>query len=152
MRWPVYAVPAASRACPPLDLKRLEFRGGPFEFEVMPPNQPNRPERPPKGLETAGRRLWNSMVLIYDFNTAERQTLLELCRTADTLEHLALLLQRSGKPLLQPALLEQRQQRIVYARLLASLRLPDVEDGLKRAQHRTGVRTPYEISRLKLVK
>ncbi len=92
------------------------------------------------------------MVSTYDFNDGERQTLLELCRTADTLEHLAALLLSTKKPLLQPALLEQRQQCIVYARLLASLRLPDVEDGLKRAPHRTGVRTPYQVGQLKVVK
>lgn len=101
-----------------------------------------RPVPPaPKDLDITGRRLWRALQKTYEFDAAESQLLLELCRCADTLERLAAA--QHGRPLAQPILQELRAQRITYARLFAALRMPDPEDALRRPQRRTGVRDPY---------
>ena len=78
-------------------------------------------------------------------------TLEELCRTADTLEKLAkegedaptTVLNARGEPVANPVLTEARQQRLVYERLRASLRLPDLGENAG-PQRRGGARGVYE--------
>jgi hypothetical protein len=101
--------------------------------------------------------LWSSVVEEYDIEEHERLLLLEACRIADRLDRLAE--ESAGEPLTtenfkgdevaNPKLVEARQQGIVFARLLASLRLPmgDEEAGLVRPQRRGGARGTYNKSR-----
>jgi hypothetical protein len=90
------------------------------------------------------------MMAVYEFSAPERGLLIELCRCRDTLERLAAA--QAGRVLSAPLLAEQRQQQIVFARLFAVLRLPDVEDNLARPQRRGGVREPYRPTpRLKVL-
>jgi len=96
------------------------------------------PPRPPKGLEAAGRRLHREITGRFELDAAEMALLVQACRTADSLEALQVALDASsvvdgvGRP--SPLLAELRQQRLVLARLVAALRIPD-EDGI-RAQRR----------------
>lgn len=106
--------------------------------------------KPPKGLGVAGRQLWRSIADDYDVEEHERLLLVEACRIADRLDRLAE--ESNGAPLTvtnfkgdevaNPLLVESRQQAIVFARLLASLRLPTGEEE-NRPQRRSGARGTY---------
>lgn len=109
--------------------------------------------KPPAGLRTSGRSLW--CAVLDDFELDEHETLLlrEACRTADSLDALQAVLDAEG-PMAQssqgirahPALAELRQQRVVFARLLTALRIPQGEGQSEgRTQERGGVRGVYEI-------
>ena len=107
------------------------------------------PPRPPRGLKTPGRRLWNDVQANYSLEVHEELLLLELCRTADTLDRLARQIAADG-PEAGWATIEARQQRIVFARLSAAMRLPagdedqgDVQAGARRPQRRSGARGVY---------
>jgi hypothetical protein len=83
----------------------------------------------------------------FELEPPEAAVLLQAARTKDVLDVLAALVRREG--LLRagkahPALVEQRQQSVVLARLIAALRLPDEED--RRPQHR-GSRGVYQVTR-----
>ncbi|WP_433503548.1 hypothetical protein ACQP04_28115 [Pseudonocardia halophobica] len=104
----------------------------------------------PAGLAAAGSKLWRSITADYDVEEHEHLLLLEACRVADRLDRLAM--ESAGAPLTvknfkgdevaNPLLVETRQQGIVLARLLASLRLPtgDEDEALRRPQRRGGAR------------
>ena len=103
---------------------------------------------PPAGLQESGQSLWRAVMI--DFELAEHETtvLREACRTADSLDALEALLTAEGLmstssqgPRVHPALVELRQQRITFARLLTALRLPD--DDQTRAPSRAGTRGTY---------
>jgi hypothetical protein len=106
--------------------------------------------RAPKGLQARGRKLWQSVLSLYTLEGHEMVTLEQACRCADRLERLAeegrsgpLTVENSrGDVVSNPALVESRQQEITYIRLIASLRLPDSDDGV-RPQRRSGARAPY---------
>jgi hypothetical protein len=111
------------------------------------------PPRPPRGLKTPGRKLWNDVQGNYSLEVHEELLLLEMCRTVDTLDRLARLVAADG-PGAAWATVEARQQRIVFARLSAAMRLPagdegDVQAGARRPQRRSGARGVY--SKLKAV-
>lgn len=92
------------------------------------PKKPN----PPSGTGRSGRRLWRSIVAVYELNEHELALLRQAARTADVVDDLqavvdregALTTTRLGETKAHPALVELRQQRLVLARLLAALRLP----------------------------
>lgn len=93
-----------------------------------------RVPRPPGELRRAGRELWRAVMDSYDLETHERRLLREMCRTADDLDALADIVAREGvldpeTGRAHPALVEARQQRIAFARLVAALRLPAGEEG-----------------------
>jgi len=104
-------------------------------------------ERAPKGLGTAGKRLWKALTGEFDLAEHERRLLIEACRVSDRLEELeddiaaAETLTPKGKA--HPALVEARQQQIVLARLIASLRIPDAED--EQPQRRGAARGTYGL-------
>lgn len=110
----------------------------------------------PAGLRAAGRRLWSSVVDVYDLDEHELALLVEAVRTVDVLADLDTAVRRDG-PLVEspqgqkahPAAVEARQQRIALARLLAALRLPSGEAGdhqaSARPQRRVGTRGVYGI-------
>jgi hypothetical protein len=115
------------------------------------------PPRPPRGLKTAGRRLWNDVQAKYELEEHESALLLEMCRTADRLEALnaivagdGVLDEGSGR--VHPAAVEARQPGIAFARLSAALRLPagdegDQQAGARRPQRRSGARGVYPAVR-----
>lgn len=120
----------------------------------MPSTQ--RAPRAPRNLARNGRRLWRSVVSEYDLCEHELALLAAACRTVDRLEDVATALESSelttrnarGDTVAHPLLVEQRQQGIALARLLASLRLPSGENEdhvLQRPQHRGAARGAYGI-------
>ncbi|MFN8585971.1 MAG: terminase [Dehalococcoidia bacterium] len=108
------------------------------------------PPRAPAGLKASGRRLWRSVVGPWELDEHEAQLLLEACRTADQLDELFAVVNEHGATLpdgrVRPALTESRQLRLVLARLVASLRLPegDQDDLTGRPQRRGAARRPYQ--------
>lgn len=106
--------------------------------------------RAPRGLGSSGKALWRSVTDANELEQHEQLLLLEACRTADRLDALAEAAQdrpltvtnSKGDEVAQPLLVESRQQSIVYARLIAALRIPDVED--QRPQLRA-VRGAYGV-------
>jgi hypothetical protein len=85
----------------------------------------------PRGLKAAGRRLWRRTV--DEFVLAEHELILlrELCRTADVLDVLQAQIDADGvldeSPQgrrAHPALVELRQQRAEFRRILAQLSIP----------------------------
>jgi hypothetical protein len=94
--------------------------------------------RAPAGLSAPGRRLWASVVDVYELTEAERALLVEAARTVDQLDRLDAIARADGPvvdspqgPRAHPALVEARQQRIALGRLIATLRLPD-DDGAQQ--------------------
>ena len=94
----------------------------------------NAPPRPPKGLQAPGRRLYREITGRFELDAAESAILVQACRTADSLEALQGVLDAAGvtdakgRPSL--VLGELRQQRLVLARLIAAMRIPD-EEGVR---------------------
>lgn len=113
---------------------------------------------PPKGLGSAGRRLWRAVVGDYDLEQHELLLLVEACRVADRLDRLAAESESAsltvenykGDQVANPLLTEARQQGIVLARLLAALRLPSGEEE-SRPQRRSGPRGAYRPRALGVV-
>lgn len=108
------------------------------------------PKAPP-GLKVAGKRLWTSVVALFDLGAQEAALLREACRTVDLLDDLEAILKRDGAVIdspqgkkAHPAAVEARQQRIALARLVAALRLPDDSEASKRPTTR-GSRGVYAI-------
>lgn len=109
--------------------------------------------RPPAGLKRSGRALWRAVLADYDLDEHETTLLREACRTADSLDDLQALLDAEGLmgetsqgPRVHPALVELRQQRITFARLLSALRIPaSSEAATGRTAPPPGVRGVYSI-------
>ena len=111
--------------------------------------------KPPSGTRASGRRLWASIVAVYELEEHELALLREAVRTVDTLDRLAAVVRADGGMIdtptgvkVHPGLVEARQLRIALARLLAALRLPDAEVGTEsqgRRQRRAGARGVYQL-------
>lgn len=111
----------------------------------------------PPGTGTAGRKLWRGVLADWDLEPHELSLLAEAVRTVDTLDELqaavdrdgAIVPDRFGQDRPHPALVEARQLRVTYARLLAALRLPDGVEGDesqgRRSQRRVGARGTYGL-------
>lgn len=104
----------------------------------------------PKGLGTAGRRLWRAVVDDFDLTEQELALLRQAARTADACDRLQAVVDDEG-PMVpakddgtraHPALVELRQQRITLARLLVAMRIPDDDEPAGRTQRR-GIRGVY---------
>lgn len=89
----------------------------------------------PDLLDGAGLALWRKLVDDCEFDTHEEVIAVELCRTVSLCEQLQRTLlaeglvvdgQRGAK--VNPIAAELRQQRIVLARLTASLGIPPLDD------------------------
>lgn len=111
---------------------------------------------PPVGSGAAGRRLWSSVVDVYELEEHERALLVEAVRTVDLLVQLDAAVRADGALVdspqgmkAHPAAVEARQQRIALARLVAALRLPAGEEGdtqaSARPQRRSGTRGVYGL-------
>jgi len=104
----------------------------------------------PKGLSKGGAGLWDEVVKHLELDRQEQQLLLEACRVTDRLDALDSVIRKKGpvlpdgRPL--PALTEARQQQLVLARLIASLRLPeDLSQPERRPQRRGSSRGIYRL-------
>lgn len=108
--------------------------------------------RTPGGLGVSGRRLWESVTGTYDLDVHEELLLMQACRTADLLDRLSAaaakggltVVNAKGDTVANPVITEHRQQSLVLARLLASLRMPSGEEEA-RPQRRGAVRGAYGV-------
>lgn len=89
----------------------------------------------PRGLKAAGRRLWKATTNSFVLAEHELALLLQACRTADALDALQAHIESDGVldesaqgRRAHPALVEIRQQRAVFARLIAQLGIPVGEE------------------------
>ena len=96
-----------------------------------------KPPTPPPGLGRRGGSFWRRVVAGFDLDDAERELLVEVCRSLDTLDSLADVVAAEGhtvagsrgQRVTHPAVGELRLTRQLVGRLLAQLQLPD-EDGV----------------------
>ncbi|MFH8799682.1 hypothetical protein ACH4F6_08820 [Streptomyces sp. NPDC017936] len=109
----------------------------------------------PDGLDESGTRLWESVADGFDLDVHEQLLLLQACRTADLLDRLSREASRGrltirnakGEEVTNPVITEHRQQSLVLARLLASLRMPSGEED-ERPQRRGAARGSYGVRRV----
>jgi hypothetical protein len=100
--------------------------------------------KPPDGLETAGRQLWDSVAASFVLNAGEVEILRQAAAAADEIVLLEVELRRSslvvagyaGQPRPNPLLKIIQDHRILLRRLVDSLNLPDEgeESGLRPGQ------------------
>lgn len=105
----------------------------------------------PRGLKAAGKKLWEVATAEFEWAEHELALLEEACRVRDRIVELdsavktdGLMITSSQGARLHPAVGEARQQRLTLARLLASLRIPGLDDDLPAAR---GVRGVYGQAR-----
>lgn len=112
------------------------------------------PPEPPSGAGPRAAALWADVVGAWELDEHELILLDEAVRTVDMLDRLADIVAAEGEMVatvaggtkMHPALVESRQLRIVLARLLAAVRIPDESSGTDgRAQRRVGVRGVYGL-------
>lgn len=98
----------------------------------------------PIGLGLAGRELWSAISGGYDLERHEAVVLAQAAKVADRIAALDDVVDLEGVidsgGFANRALVESRQQRLVLARLLTALRLPDQLDQMPQ---RRGVRGFY---------
>ncbi|MDJ0325523.1 P27 family phage terminase small subunit [Cryobacterium sp. PH31-AA6] len=106
--------------------------------------------RVPRGLARAGRKLWDAGTDDYDWASHELAMLEEACRTRDRIvqldkivEHEGLMLTSSQGSRVHPAIAEARQQRLVMARLLATLGIPPLLEDVGSAPNARALRGVY---------
>ncbi len=105
--------------------------------------------KPPPGTKAAGRAVFRDVTGSYELSQTELATLRELVRCVDDLDRLAAIVAVDGPMLgerVHPALVEARQLRLVMARLVAAMRLPDEND--ERPQRRGSPRGVYASRKL----
>ena len=110
----------------------------------------NSQQRPPSDLTPGGRgrKVWRRILEALELDVHEAALLHEAARCLDTLDTLDELTRRAGVMLadgrIAPWVVESRQQRIAYSRLIASLRLPaDLAEPERRPQRRSATRGVY---------
>ena len=91
--------------------------------------------RAPRGLGDDGRKLWSSIVKDFELTESEAVILEEAARCRDRIKQLRTVVDAEGVTVMSPqgvkthpALVEERNQRKLVGQLLASMRLPDLED------------------------
>lgn len=90
----------------------------------------------PKGLDAAGRTLWRRISRAYELREDEITVLEQASRSADTIARLDAALVdapltvpgSAGQLREHPLIAEVRQQRVLIARLLHQLRLPEADE------------------------
>lgn len=100
----------------------------------------------PRGLNAAGKRLWEVSTAEFDWAEHELALLEEACRVRDRIVELDAAVKSDGLMLasaqgarVHPAVGEARQQRLTLARLLATLQIPGLDDDLLAARGARGV-------------
>ncbi|VEG42732.1 Uncharacterised protein [Mycolicibacterium flavescens] len=111
----------------------------------MPSKQ--SPPPVPAGLTGSGLSLWTSTVATFELDQHELALLCEACRTADSIDKLQAVVDRDGvlntSPQgvrAHPALVELRQQRLAFTKLVAALAIPSDDIGAGSQRPRTGLR------------
>lgn len=102
--------------------------------------------KPPRGTGPAGKAIWSAVSSSFELESHELCVLGQVAKTADRVAALDAVVDRDGVLLdgrAHPALIESRLQRVTLGRLLAVLRLPDLED--QRPQRRGGFRRAYQL-------
>jgi len=106
--------------------------------------------RRPGGFNAPGRRLWDAVTGDFDLSEHELAQLEEACRVRDRIAQLrvqvdadGLMIDSSQGMRLHPAVAEERQQRLALARLLATLRVPGLEEDALPVSR--GVRGVYSL-------
>lgn len=91
--------------------------------------------RAPKALDAAGQKLWKAVTGDFELAEHELAQLEEACRIRDTIVTLRKQVATDGTMLassqgsrLHPGIVEIRQQQLALARLLATLRVPGLEE------------------------
>lgn len=91
--------------------------------------------RAPRGLGDDGRKLWSAIVKDFELTESEAVILEEAARCRDRIKQLREVVDLEGVVVsspqgikTHPALTEERNQRKLVGQLLASMRLPDLED------------------------
>jgi hypothetical protein len=105
---------------------------------------PEESLKPPDGLETAGRRLWDSVTATFVLGAGEIEILRQACHTSDEITSLEAELRASslvvagysGQPRPNPLLKIIQDHRLLLRRLVDSLALPDddQEHGMRPGQ------------------
>ncbi|WP_225993956.1 hypothetical protein [Actinomadura rudentiformis] len=104
----------------------------------------------------SGRRLWTSVLSVFELDEHEMALFREMVRTVDLLDELDDQVRQDGLMVpgpgltqrVHPAAVEARHARIALARLSASLRLPSGMPGEEQQnarQRRVGVRGTYGV-------
>lgn len=92
----------------------------------------------PRGLNAPGRKLWDAVTGEYELSGDDLAVLEEAARTRDLIADLrakvtenGLIVPSSQGDRVNPAIVEARQQALLFSRLVAALKLPTdlVEDG-----------------------
>jgi len=106
----------------------------------------------PRGLGSAGRRLWDAGNEDYAWATHELAMLEEACRTRDRIVALdkivddeGLMLSSSQGSRVHPAVSEARQQRLTMTRLLATLGIPPLLEDLAALPTARALRGVYGL-------
>ena len=105
--------------------------------------------KPPRGLGREGKAIWSAVSENFELEAHEVEVLRQVAVVADRIAALDAVVARDGVLLgdhVHPALAESRMQRVTLGRLLAGLRLPDLED--HRPQRRGGFRKAYQIKQV----
>jgi hypothetical protein len=97
----------------------------------------------PAGLKAAGRRLWDSVCADFELEPYEASLLTQAAQTLDIIAGLQTVIETLGVDTAGRELAEVRQQRLVYARLIVALRLPNGLDEGQRRPQRRGIRGVY---------
>lgn len=100
--------------------------------------------RAPSNLGTQGRKLWRSIMSVYELRPDEERILEDACREADIIERLEdeqrdrpLTAKGSmGQEVASPMVSELRQHRSTMNALLKSLKLPETDAGRRAARER----------------
>jgi hypothetical protein len=105
---------------------------------------PDESLKPPDGLETVGRQLWDSVTATFVLGAGELEILRQACRTSDEIALLEAELRASslvvagyaGQPRPNPLLKIIQDHRLLLRRLVDSLALPDddQEHGMRPGQ------------------
>lgn len=85
----------------------------------------------PRGLKSGGRRLWRCVTSDFELDETAAEQLAQACYTVDLLADLRAEVAESGLKVdspqgvrVSPFVVEMRQQRLLLARLIAGLGLP----------------------------
>jgi hypothetical protein len=114
--------------------------------------------RVPAGLDTAGKKLWRSVIDVFNFaeEPGKVQILTQACRVADIVAELddaadeAPLTTKGsmGQQVISPFIAEARAQRALLAQLLGRLGLPDTDEALAEKSEKLS-RTRRRVAKLR---
>jgi hypothetical protein len=94
-------------------------------------------------LKAAGQRLWDSVLAEFQLEPYELSLLTQAAQTLDIIDDLQAVIETLGVDTAGRELAEVRQQRLVYARIIVALRLPNGLEGDDRRPQRRGLRGVY---------